>query len=230
MKRKICTKCKKNLPFSAFGKHPKGFLGLQSQCRSCQSKQKLQKYYLLGPRQKREFLRVIGSRVKTYRTRKLRRGICAYCTQPLVKGTQSCHVHLRHRREKAKHARGLRKKRGICVRCGLGKRMQPFRLCASCRRASSESNRLLHEQVIQAYGSKCQCCGEQEVLFLSVDHIYNDGNKHRRLLKSGRIPGQSFYPWLKRHGYPKDRFQALCYNCNWGKHRNGGVCPHKSKV
>ena len=23
------------------------------------------------------------------------------------------------------------------------------------------------------------------------------------------------------------RFQILCYNCNLGRSRNGGVCPHK---
>lgn len=22
-------------------------------------------------------------------------------------------------------------------------------------------------------------------------------------------------------------FQTLCYNCNIGKHRNGGICPHQ---
>lgn len=24
-----------------------------------------------------------------------------------------------------------------------------------------------------------------------------------------------------------DRYQLLCFNCNCGRHRNGGVCPHK---
>lgn len=24
-----------------------------------------------------------------------------------------------------------------------------------------------------------------------------------------------------------DRFQVLCHNCNCGKYRNGGICPHQ---
>lgn len=34
---------------------------------------------------------------------------------------------------------------------------------------------------------------------------------------------------LKRQGWPQDRYQLLCANCNFGKLMNGGVCPHQSK-
>jgi hypothetical protein len=34
---------------------------------------------------------------------------------------------------------------------------------------------------------------------------------------------------VKRQGFPKDRFQLLCHNCNMGKHMNGGICPHQQK-
>jgi hypothetical protein len=33
---------------------------------------------------------------------------------------------------------------------------------------------------------------------------------------------------LCKNGFPKG-FQTLCMNCNWGKYRNGGQCPHKGK-
>ena len=33
-------------------------------------------------------------------------------------------------------------------------------------------------------------------------------------------------PSLKRQGWPKDGYQLLCANCNQGRARNGGVCPH----
>lgn len=32
---------------------------------------------------------------------------------------------------------------------------------------------------------------------------------------------------LKRLGWPRDRYQLLCANCNFGKLMNGGVCPHQ---
>lgn len=81
--------------------------------------------------------------------------------------------------------------------------------------------------VFEAYGgARCVCCGESQTAFLSVDHIYNDGGNMR---KSSAHPTSStaFYSWLKRNNFPPG-FQILCMNCNTGKHRNGGVCPHQS--
>jgi hypothetical protein len=74
----------------------------------------------------------------------------------------------------------------------------------------------------RAYGGyKCVCCGETHPAFLSIDHVNNDGGKHRRSV--GR--GANIYTWLRDNGYPEG-FQVLCHNCNHGKHLNGGVCPH----
>lgn len=76
-------------------------------------------------------------------------------------------------------------------------------------------------KVHAAYGGKCVCCGETEPLFLAIDHIKNDGHRERKT----KPPG-SFYGRIVRAGFPK-RYQLLCYNCNVGKHRNGGICPHQ---
>lgn len=89
-----------------------------------------------------------------------------------------------------------------------------------------ERHRKLKAQVVEHYGGKCACCGEEEILFLSVDHIDENGAEMR---KSGSHPtGTQFFQWLVRQGYPLD-FQILCYNCNIAKHRNGGICPHQSE-
>ena len=95
------------------------------------------------------------------------------------------------------------------------------------RREADRKNRLMAElkdSVYQAYGGYlCSCCGEKEPTFLSIDHVNNDGNEQRE--KIGQSP-QRLYAWLRRNGYP-DGYQVLCMNCNVGKHRNGGVCPHQ---
>jgi hypothetical protein len=76
-------------------------------------------------------------------------------------------------------------------------------------------------------GARCACCGETTIEFLTIDHVNGDGAKHRRRLKeSGGYGGLSLYRSIKRAGFPPD-FQVLCYNCNVGRHRNGGVCPHR---
>ena len=78
-----------------------------------------------------------------------------------------------------------------------------------------------------AYGGPiCKCCGETTLQFLTLDHVNNDGNKHRRT--NGRA--YPSYSNLKTLGFPQDPpLQVLCYNCNNGKRVNGGVCPHFSK-
>lgn len=81
---------------------------------------------------------------------------------------------------------------------------------------------------IAAYGGFCACCGESELIFLTIDHIDGEGNTHRRELFGGR-GGGPFYRWLAKNGFPPG-FQVLCFNCNLGKHINGGVCPHQQTV
>jgi hypothetical protein len=86
----------------------------------------------------------------------------------------------------------------------------------------------LRLEVLEAYGNKCACCGEEHPDFLTIDHINNDGAAHRRELfgDSRGVGSYEFYLWLKREGFPKDNFQCLCMNCNWAKGKYG-VCPHQ---
>jgi|SRR5262252_9520328 len=68
---------------------------------------------------------------------------------------------------------------------------------------------------------RCRCCGEDGYLFLTLDHTRNDGKEHRLATRATQI-----CTLLKRQGWPKG-FQVLCYNCNFGRAKNGGICPHK---
>lgn len=87
----------------------------------------------------------------------------------------------------------------------------------------------LKYKVIYHYSNgtmSCACCGEGFSLkFLTIDHIFNDGNIHRKELKENGIT--DFYKYLIDNNYP-DAYQVLCYNCNIGKYHNGGVCPHQA--
>lgn len=93
------------------------------------------------------------------------------------------------------------------------------------RQAHPDFRRRIRQEVLEAYGASCACCGETTPQFLAVDHIHNDGATHRKEL--GTKAGSGFYLWLKREGFPKDRFQLLCHNCNLAK-AYYGQCPHKT--
>jgi hypothetical protein len=81
----------------------------------------------------------------------------------------------------------------------------------------------LKTEVMNAYGGKCACCGETELLFLSIDHINNDGAEKR---KNGEPTGATLYAKLKRLEYPREEYQVLCMNCNFAKGMYG-FCPHQ---
>jgi len=99
-------------------------------------------------------------------------------------------------------------------------------VCRQCSEQTAAFWAKVRGEVRHAYGERCQCCGECGPLFLSLDHVENNGAAHRRELK---IPGgHSFYLWLRRNGFPKKGYQMLCMNCNFGKKMNNGVCPHKT--
>lgn len=95
----------------------------------------------------------------------------------------------------------------------------------NCRRSSRKNGRALREELFSNYGSICTCCGETEKTFLSLEHLNGDGYLHRK--KFGN--GVCLYIHLKRMGWPKAGYTILCMNCNTGKYRNGGVCPHVVK-
>jgi predicted nucleic acid-binding Zn-ribbon protein len=141
------------------------------------------------------------------------------------------------RERHAEYSRKYREKQGEAYRQKMQRRrgemlaqMTPAQQEEFRQKERDKSARLfaaLREQVFSAYGGKkCACCGEDNPLFLTIDHINNDGADMRNNGVHGRS-GTAFYQWLRKSGFPSG-FQVLCYNCNLGKHRNGGVCPHKS--
>lgn len=122
---------------------------------------------------------------------------------------------------------------GQCANCGGRQPARERLVCPNCKQATKSwaaREHARYKQIIFThYGNKCNCCGEEEPAFLSVDHVNNDGNIRRRQDKTG---GSNFYRNLSRsilEGEAPTDLQLLCRNCNWGKHVNGGVCPHLSR-
>jgi hypothetical protein len=98
--------------------------------------------------------------------------------------------------------------------------LNAVRLKANRQRKRQE----LRLRLLVHYGggaARCVCCLESESMFLSIDHIANNGADHRR-----EIGVDALHRWLEKNNYPEG-YQTMCMNCNWGKHRNGGICPHK---
>jgi hypothetical protein len=79
----------------------------------------------------------------------------------------------------------------------------------------------LRKEVLQHYGGKCVCCGENRLAFLALDHKNGGGTKHRQKLG---LRGSGMWAWVKREDFP-DMFRVLCHNCNQALGYYG-YCPH----
>lgn len=76
--------------------------------------------------------------------------------------------------------------------------------------------------VLDHYGRSCECCGESNECFLTVDHIVEINSKKKRQ----ELGHNGIYQWLVRNNFPLG-FRIMCYNCNCGRSKYDGVCPHK---
>jgi hypothetical protein len=107
-----------------------------------------------------------------------------------------------------------------CLLCGapLAKPISGARyFCEECAklRKKEAARRLVRsylEKVVAAYGGRCAHCGEEELLFLTIDHIEGGGSEDRKLGRGG----VAMYKWLLDNDYPPG-YQVLCWNCNWKK-------------
>jgi hypothetical protein len=74
---------------------------------------------------------------------------------------------------------------------------------------------------MKIYGGCCQCCGESNEKFLTLEHLNGrDKSKKRRT-------GLAAWNIARIEGYP-DTYTVLCFNCNCAKGIYG-VCPHQEK-
>lgn len=156
---------------------------------------------------------------------------CQYSTQckrPLVIGKKCCQYHLDENMQRARQKRITATSQKLCSTCRKpldGKYKSRCMICSDRSMKAAKSRQLeLRDIVYNHYGGyKCKCCGETEPRFLSLDHTNNNGAQHRREI-GNQLP--NMYRWIITNNFPPT-FQILCLNCNIGKFRNGGTCPHE---
>lgn len=150
-------------------------------------------------------------------------GLCYYCQKqkPLESKSFCSSCQQRWLDYQAKK-RSRNKTSGTCLYCS-NTAIPSKRWCAVCETKRKTKSQLNRDIVYDHYGRICRCCGESEIAFLTIDHTNNDGCNQRRQHKCRDI-----YRWIIKNNFPPD-LQVLCYNCNCGKARNGGICPHQEK-
>ena len=118
---------------------------------------------------------------------------------------------------------------GLCLDCRQAAEPKRTR-CRRCLDVYCEAARVRgiknKVEALEAYGGAfCACCGENELLMLTLDHIAQDGADRRR---EGEGSGSKVYGKLRRLGYPSG-FRVLCRNCNFAVYfAPDHLCPHRT--
>ncbi len=152
-------------------------------------------------------------------------GVCTRCFRTSVAPDRAtCASCLEQRRQQIAARSKGRYDAGQCVYCNDESRVGAAVYGENCRvrnlARSKQSKVDLRQQILDAYGRECVCCGEDIEEFLQLDHVDDNGSEERRHLN-----GTSQYHELRRRGFPSEGYQMLCANCNWAKRL--GQCPHQ---
>jgi hypothetical protein len=144
--------------------------------------------------------------------------------QQTSKGCKDCRNSGRAKINKLNNNKRMysEKKEEILSHNKAWKKTNAVRYRSQQREYKNKKRREQRDRVLSYYGGRCACCGEVEPVFLTIDHINGNGALHRRMINKADM-----WKWLDQQGYPQG-YQLLCFNCNAGKYRNGGTCPHES--
>jgi hypothetical protein len=165
----------------------------------------------------------------TRKNRNKSNGLCA-CGDLATNGFKTCYKCRNNAKTRQEQVSKISYDLKVCKRCKIPSNGLFCDDCAKLLRSRSRMSReKLRDLVYQKYGGYiCACCRECEKLFLTIDHIKNNGAAHRKSIMSGPGTSEHLYSWLRDNNFPQG-FQVLCMNCNLGKQRNGGICPHKTR-
>ena len=95
-------------------------------------------------------------------------------------------------------------------------RSQNKKYCKRCNHVLKVQNEKRKQRgiLIDMLGGKCVCCGENDPMYLQIDHVNNDGHLDKKQGDNRRS--------IDKYLELPEKFQLLCANCNHAKHKNGG--------
>ncbi len=116
-------------------------------------------------------------------------------------------------------------------RGGAAYRMNRCRPClrakyrTSINKTAREYQAELRRRVMALLGNRCSCCGETEPRFLTLEHVGGGGNAERRSLNS--TGNRKLFEHILAGKLPREKYDCLCYTCNFSRAHNNGLCPHQ---
>ena len=155
------------------------------------------------------------------RSKRHENGICVRCGINKPYGTYKICQECRSKEAAIKREKYI--EQGLCKNCGANPiRHDETVICQKCFERNKKNRQKRNQNnwrlILDHYGRKCANCNEDNVEFLTIDHVGDDGAEHRRKIGRG---SDVLKKWVVKNNFP-DTIQILCYNCNCSKNR--GTC------
>ncbi len=159
-------------------------------------------------------------------------GFHGFCIHTIKKNSEQCNSCDRILDENNQFNFHKINKTSLCKFCTIKKgrkhkniedRIIKYRSLQQRRKENKAYTLNIRQKLIEGYGSRCECCGESEYMFLTIDHINNDGASERKQFSNNM---NKFYRMLINSNYPRDNYRLLCYNCNCCR-GSYGKCYHQ---
>lgn len=223
MTEKICTKCRLQKPLADFVKDStitSGYAATCLQCNKISCRARYQRNKVMANESSAAYYEANKSSIKAYQKeyREKRRERLAEQKREYYLANK-----VRLGEAMAEYAQANKEQRKAYLRAYS---QDPDK---SARRAQLRQMRfkLLRTRVIKSLGGKCYCCGLDDIRFLTIEHLNNDGNQDR--WPSGRrVTGLRMLKKIIERGFPEG-VTVACYNCNCARQYagKGELCPHK---
>lgn len=155
------------------------------------------------------------------RQERIAQGLCATCGNPKPLEQKDCNACAKKKREACQRWYANKPTDYHNQRSKRYTKTDKFR--ANRRTYQKKKRQEFWKLIFEKYGEVCECCKESNKGFLTIDHVNGGGNK-----KDGRDKMGMLRRLAK--GPKNPEFRILCFNCNCGRQRCNGVCPHKHEA
>lgn len=240
---RICTRCNNLTEFDDFATNRKRPSGKGSYCKKCDN-EKSRAYYKANKVHCNElsarYVETHQEKVREYQHQygiknkeRLRKQSQEYYQANKVRiGQQNAEYAAEHAAEIKEYQHRYRERYSekLNARHREYQANPPERQRQKVRAYHRSRYQALRAAFLQALGGRCYCCGLDDIRFLTIDHVENDGTKERK--PNGKQTNS--YTALRRmyvnfQSCPS-RYRAACYNCNCARHlTEDKVCPHQKQ-
>jgi hypothetical protein len=244
MSEKTCTKCGQSKPLSEYYRDAKARDGHQFHCKQCDgasrrayyqaNKVKILEHNEKYAKENRDIILAYGKQYHAgHREENRQRCHEYYLANKERMNAQSSAYQQAHKEERSLYQKQyqVENKERLAMRAKERVTAYDEHVKERMNARSRQLYRELKNRILLFLGGKCYCCGLDDLRFLTIEHLKNNGKDDRRPNGKSRnsyMILRSIWAKIQVMDDPSAEYATACYNCNCSRQSSPGrICPHK---